>query len=333
MSSLLELLAGLALIYFLLSMLVSSMVEVFQTRIKSRSKQLYDAISRVLNDKADQNRAELFYRHPLISSTQQHPGSLPSYIDATAFAHTLIDLVSANGRPAEVSYDASGMPYLNDGSDHGNTFAQFESGLKELQPGDLKTLLNSFLVNSTGAESLKANMEHWYNGYMDRVAGWYKRNLRKSLFVAACFVTVLLNVDTIRVVQTLWQDEALRSKLYTAALKVGNDSTLLRRMELLPVEQRIDSIRAIVERNEAILKSMELKALPLGWITEIEGRISWQKLGELICKNLEACSFQTLVGWLITALLLRQGAPFWFEILKKFVNLRGTGPKPETSTS
>jgi hypothetical protein len=332
MSTLFELLAGLVLIYFLLSMLVSSIVEVFQTRIKSRSRLLYDALSKVLNDKTDPNRIELFYRHPLIAHTKQHPGSLPSYIEAGTFAQTIFDLVAANGRPTAVKYDESDMPHFDDGNDNKNTFAQFESGLNTMSPGDLKTLLHSFLINSEGAESLRTNMEQWYDGYMDRVAGWYKRYLRKSLFIAACFVTVLLNVDTIRVVQALWQDDALRSELYAVALQVGNDSTLQRRLEYLPAEQRIDSIVAIVERNEAMLKSMELKELPLGWITEVDGRITWQKFRDLICKNLEAFSFQTSVGWLITALLLRQGAPFWFEILKKLVNLRGTGPKPETAS-
>jgi hypothetical protein len=35
------------------------------------------------------------------------------------------------------------------------------------------------------------------------------------------------------------------------------------------------------------------------------------------------------VGVLITALAAMQGAPFWFEILKKIVNVRSTGIKPE----
>jgi hypothetical protein len=34
-------------------------------------------------------------------------------------------------------------------------------------------------------------------------------------------------------------------------------------------------------------------------------------------------------GILLTALAARQGAPFWFDILKRFVNLRGTGANPD----
>jgi len=37
------------------------------------------------------------------------------------------------------------------------------------------------------------------------------------------------------------------------------------------------------------------------------------------------------IGWLITALAASLGAPFWFDLMNKFVNLRGTGKKPEKS--
>jgi hypothetical protein len=37
------------------------------------------------------------------------------------------------------------------------------------------------------------------------------------------------------------------------------------------------------------------------------------------------------IGWLITALAVSQGAPFWFDVLNKVVNTRASGvvPKPE----
>ena len=35
-----------------------------------------------------------------------------------------------------------------------------------------------------------------------------------------------------------------------------------------------------------------------------------------------------LLGWLLTAAALSLGAPFWFDLLKKFINLRGAGQKP-----
>ncbi|MEO8630927.1 MAG: hypothetical protein ABI612_22940 [Betaproteobacteria bacterium] len=35
-----------------------------------------------------------------------------------------------------------------------------------------------------------------------------------------------------------------------------------------------------------------------------------------------------IIGWLITGLAVTLGALFWFDLLNKLVNLRGSGPKP-----
>ena len=41
-----------------------------------------------------------------------------------------------------------------------------------------------------------------------------------------------------------------------------------------------------------------------------------------------------ILGWLITGLAVSLGAPFWFDMLKTFVNVRGAGQKPaETKPS
>ena len=40
-----------------------------------------------------------------------------------------------------------------------------------------------------------------------------------------------------------------------------------------------------------------------------------------------------LLGLVITGAAAAQGAPFWFDILKKFVNVRGTGTNPSEKTA
>jgi hypothetical protein len=44
-------------------------------------------------------------------------------------------------------------------------------------------------------------------------------------------------------------------------------------------------------------------------------------------------SIWVAVGWLVTACSALFGAPFWFDLLQRLVNLRGTGPKPTGSSS
>jgi hypothetical protein len=37
----------------------------------------------------------------------------------------------------------------------------------------------------------------------------------------------------------------------------------------------------------------------------------------------------TIFGWVITALAASLGAPFWFDLLNKFINVRASGKPPE----
>jgi hypothetical protein len=41
----------------------------------------------------------------------------------------------------------------------------------------------------------------------------------------------------------------------------------------------------------------------------------------------QTSGFLKWIGWIITALAISLGAPFWFDLLNKFIKLRGSGPK------
>ena len=41
--------------------------------------------------------------------------------------------------------------------------------------------------------------------------------------------------------------------------------------------------------------------------------------------------WETFFGWIITAMAIMLGAPFWFDMLSKIINLRGTGSKVEVT--
>jgi hypothetical protein len=42
--------------------------------------------------------------------------------------------------------------------------------------------------------------------------------------------------------------------------------------------------------------------------------------------------FETIIGWLITALAVTLGAPFWFDLLSKLISVRGVGSKASPTT-
>jgi hypothetical protein len=43
-------------------------------------------------------------------------------------------------------------------------------------------------------------------------------------------------------------------------------------------------------------------------------------------------TFRNIIGWCIFILALSLGAPFWFDVMKKLVNIRNTGKAPQSNS-
>ena len=57
------------------------------------------------------------------------------------------------------------------------------------------------------------NLANWFDDAMDRIAGAYKRNLKKISLAIGIAVAVILNADPLRVGRALWADPSLRSQM------------------------------------------------------------------------------------------------------------------------
>ncbi len=76
------------------------------------------------------------------------------------------------------------------------------------------------------------------------------------------------------------------------------------------------SVTAIAVDYVNTIKQLGIGDLPIGWAGAHSIPAAF---GDRVSK---------IVGWLITAGALTIGAPFWFDVLKKLVNIRLTGRKP-----
>ena len=78
-------------------------------------------------------------------------------------------------------------------------------------------------------------------------------------------------------------------------------------------------VDSVLQRNATLGK------LPLGWPKVGTPLESLTAIGAALI------SLQVL-GWLLTALALALGAPFWFDFLNRLVNIRHGMRKPEEAT-
>lgn len=151
-------------------------------------------------------------------------------------------------------------------------------------------------------EAFRKNLENWFNDAMDRVGGWYKRWTRQILLAIAVLAVIAVNADTIKIVQRLASDSALRTSLAAAAEDAAKSATTQP-----DAAQKLD---VVVQKSKTL-------QLPLGWYQwpweyPLDPRLALLKI----------------FGLLISALAVSQGAPFWFDILSKVTNLRATGTPP-----
>ena len=178
--------------------------------------------------------------------------------------------------------------------------AQLKTSIDALPNPQLRQLMQGMLVRAAGDMNLlQKHIADWFDSSMDRVSGAYKRQAQLICFIAAFVLAAAINVDATHVVTALWANPALAS----AVAK-----------ELAPLSGSNPDIRQAMAR---------LQALPVG--AAAMGPCGGQ---ELACIAGHAVTGFNLLGWLITAVASVFGAPFWFDMLQKLVQLRGSGPKP-----
>ncbi|MFI5151091.1 MAG: hypothetical protein ACHQRM_15255 [Bacteroidia bacterium] len=310
---------GIVFIFLLMSILVSGIHELIASFFSHRGKQLKEAILHALQDPSSKDWAAKLYKHPLIDTLRKSEKRLPAYISSDSFARALIEIITQEAAP-----DGSGNIALRSNTD---TVNEFIKGLNTLKAGDTKTLLGSFVSASEGNyEKLKGNIENWYEEYMNRVSGWYKKKTKTWLMVIGLLAAILMNVDTIHISQQLWENSVLRTSLVNAVDAYVPDSSQAKGANK-SFSRQVNDIRKGYN-------SIEMLHLPIGWVlTEREeARIEAEEHSSYTGRYFGILRIFThkiglskIIGWIFTAIAVSFGAPIWFDMLNKLINLRNTG--------
>jgi len=188
-----------------------------------------------------------------------------------------------------------------------------------------------------GLAKARVSVEKWFNDAMDRISGAYKRYSQNLALVIGFVIALALNVDSINLTLYLWQEPSVRDVL---AQRASDFQFPAGALKANPAQAMQDFRDQFVGLN-----------LPIGWGTsQSTNGIAYHDancqmfpgkdqlfgiplFGTTTCITPPQSNDQTnlllkLGGILLTALAARQGAPFWFDMLKRVVNLRGTGANP-----
>jgi hypothetical protein len=239
----------------------------------------------------------------------------------------------------------------NSGADGSIPMRQFRLGMLALQKinprlsESITAILRQAEVYAlNGAQAVattRVNLESWFNDAMDRLSGAYKRRATTIAFMIGLFLALILNVDSINVARSLWREPVLRQAIlaqaqnFTAPTYTQGDMVTSPLLNISALEIQLQGLNIplgwAIFPKEANMKQCTL--LPVK-PDQVWGIRSLDHQGNPVCNGIGNLP-ENLNGWLakilgllIAGLAAAQGAPFWFDILKKFISIRGTGTNP-----
>ena len=324
----LDIAIGMIFIFLLYSILATAILEIFATWINIRGKYLRRSIHIMMNDFHLGNKlAKDFYDHPLMKKiTISRRDRLPSYIDPELFSKVLKDV----------------LPDVNLGK--GREVTDREK-IRLLPDGELKKSLTVYIEKT--ANDVDTQIQKWFNNSMDRLSGAYKRMTQNRLLIIGLILAVTFNVNSISVFTRLAADKDARAALVKQAVDFmeanQNYDSLMQKYKRRPDTDSLARATDSVQRNKndsLLLEHFKRQRDSIKTFIDNDIKkannaigIGWDaQQGDTISEKLAGIGWDwpaTILGWIITAFAITLGAPFWFDLLKKIIRIRGSGVKPE----
>lgn len=352
-SGVLDVVTGLVFIYLLYSLLTTLIQEIIATNFSFRAKILERAIFRMLEDEdkfgsrfkrifylfkkmgnggKPNSFTDIFYKHPLIKflgEDERH--NKPSYIKKETFAKVMVDLL----RGENVKPDDPEKPLVQQALDQKKT----NWGLAPID-AETSSYLNSLWTDAKGdPELFRQQLENWFEMTMHHATEWYKKHVQILLFCIGFAIAVIFNVDTIMIVDKLEKDPKLREQLvqqadvFTKAYPNLDKQIEQQKSEVENLEVQNAKTDSIENKQATLDKYLKIQAVRDQLIHKADSLtfIDIKKANDVVGIGLNSyestfdnwkCFLKSLVGWIITALALSLGAPFWFDLLNKLMKIR-----------
>jgi hypothetical protein len=270
-----------------------------------RATLLKETIRKML-DAGNVTAVNKFYQMPLLKFfgerrwafwSSKDEDNLPSYIEPKNFATTLLQFIL-------------GADYKTNPQTAGGIVGIIKAHplISNNTRDHLQLLISK--VQASGKsffDQLEIEIEIWFNQTMERTSTWYKRKVQYILLYVGLAVAIAFNADTLRMAGQLNQDDKLRNEL------VKNATDFVAKHDSLPVTQvaqtDVVNLRDSVVAN--YLRTADLSANLLGWKNDDS---DWE--------DLKKHFFRKLIGFLLTAIAISLGSNFWFDMLKKLLNIK-----------
>lgn len=312
---------GLILIYLVLGLLASEIQELIATVLEWRAKHLRESIVNLLQGEL----TEELYKTPLLKSLNQKRSQKsqsvgPSYLPAEVFSTALLEILKDKSLIDKYKFDIGAIETLDEFIENVEN-SQLSEELKYNLAALARKAKLKAKNTSEQVQQLQTEIANWFDSSMERVSGVYTRNAKGVALLIGLVLALMANADTVYIVKSLANEQTIRSTVTQVADQiVAPDSEALACLKAAATKE--EALRCTTDiRDEVNLVLNDISPLPIGW-----------NLSEPFKKQFGTLNFQTLgealLGWLLSGVAIAMGAPFWFEIFSKVINVRNAGKKP-----
>ena len=337
LDAILEVAIGLVFVWIILSAATMEAQNVFGRLFQTKAKFLRKMILEMFG--GDEKYVEAFYEHPAIQELYRrgifNRRKYPDYIPNPVFAEVALEIFVNLGIGEDERKDGVSLQEIINRVDtiyKDNPILGYN--LRRILPnfdGD------EFIAKSRSIEKrageIKKGVESWFDASMIRASFWYKEKAQVIAFLLGLSIAFAINVDTVEIARQLWRDPTLRQTLVAQAEAIKPESEPISVVDLegyyqdlhLPVGWTSDrlettSCSGISVQNDYLVVATEggcyqVSSLPAfgdfwGWVVK-------------------------LLGLTFSAFAAMQGAPFWFDMLRKLLDLKNgskeSGAEPPAS--
>jgi len=297
LSQVLNVALALAVIYYVLGLVVSTITKLTLEAFETRGRVFEDFLKRHLLGMLDDGKSELLDR--LKASPQVNA------LKPVRYSPAIIGFFTGNTKISEVVERVPTKNLVDAMFDLSGAMAEGNEKVKaviNLLPDQLpglggpvdfalkKELLKLAEQGYGDLDGLHEKLETWISGLMDQSAQVFKAQARRIVILLSLVVTALFGVDSIELAQNYWKNAAI------AATADAQAALILQATD----EQNIDNAK--IEELAAQLE--EMQAIDYQWYVKPEDAgNNW-----LLMK---------VLGLLVTALAVSQGSSFWYDLIKR----------------
>ncbi len=228
-------------------------------------------------------------------------------LTAELYKHVQISGLSGAGKPSYIPAENFSRALLDilfprSAGDLPPALDEARKMAEKMPKGRVQEMVLTFIGEAgNDVEKVRTRIESWFNSGTDRIGGLYKRKTQWIILAVAGLICLIANIDAIEIGNRLNTNSVLRSQLVAMAEKTVSK----------PADDATKP--AGVQKSVSDLQTLDLN---FGWSGENPGEhpVAW--------------TFRKALGILVAALAASLGAPFWFDVMSKFINLRSAGLKP-----